>query len=210
MIRLYNRYLSIFVEVFSTGVWLQLSHIQDPALRRLAGRLPGVLLKSRADSTTRKYQYAFLRWAKWAKKNRMEVCPASEVGVKLYLVHLGETIASRSAVETAVNAISWAHGLAGVPSLASAPLLSATREGLHRKLAKPVVKKQPVSATLLQKMVQSLGHAPSLSDIRLVSVALLAFAGFLRYSEISGLRCCDVSFKTGYMSVHIVRSKTEN
>ena len=90
----------------------------------------------------------------------MEVCPASEVGVTLYLVHLGETVASRSAVKTAVNAISWAHGLAGVLSLASAPLLLATREGLHRK---PVVKKQPVSATLLQKMVQSLGHVFQMS-----------------------------------------------
>ena len=130
-------------------------------------------------------------------------------GCDTVLVHLGETVASRSVVETVVNAISWAHGLAGMLSLASAPLLSATREGLHRKLAKPVVKKQPVSATLLQKMVQSLGQVPSLLDVRLVSVALLAFAGFLRYSEISGLRCYNVSFKAGYMSVHIVKSKTD-
>ena len=69
-----------------------------------------------------------------------------------------------------------------VCSLASAPLLSATREGLHRKLAKPVVKKQPVSATLLQKMVQSLGHAPSLSDKCQAGVGCPV--GFCRFSEV--------------------------
>ena len=45
MIRLYNRYLSIFVEVFSTGVWPQLSHIQDPELRKEgAGYIKGMVL----------------------------------------------------------------------------------------------------------------------------------------------------------------------
>lgn len=201
--------LSEFLDIFSKGVWPQLRSIQDPELRRLAGRLPEVLLRSKADSTTRKYRYAFMRWAKWAKKNRMTVCPASEVGVTLYIVHLGETVASRSAIETAVNAISWAHGLAGVPSLASAPLLSTAREGLGRKLAKPVLKKQPVSASMLREMVEALGQGPSLSEVRLVAMALLAYAGFLRYNEIAGLRCCDVSFRVGYMSIHIVSSKTD-
>ena len=54
---------------------------------------------------------------------------------------------------------------------------------------------------MLSALVGSLGVSPSLSDVRLAACSLLSFAAFLRYDEISKLRCCDVTFSTESMSV---------
>jgi integrase len=82
-------------------------------------------------------------------------------------------------------------------------------EGLKRKLAKPKVKKEPVTIDMLSAMVGSLSSSPSLSEIRLLAISLLAYAAFLRYDEISSLRCCDITFSSRSMSVRINSSKTD-
>uniref|UniRef100_A0A1X7VTH6 Tyr recombinase domain-containing protein n=1 Tax=Amphimedon queenslandica TaxID=400682 RepID=A0A1X7VTH6_AMPQE len=50
---------------------------------------------------------------------------------------------------------------------------------------------------------------PTLADVRLVAVALLAYAAFLRYDELSKLRCCDIKFHSDHMIVFISSSKTD-
>lgn len=79
-------------------------------------------------------------------------------------------------------------------------------EGLKRKLAKPKVKKEPVTIDMLSAMVGSLSSSPSLSEIRLLAIS---YAAFLRYDEISSLRCCDITFSSRSMSVRINSSKTD-
>lgn len=183
--------------------------MRDPKLRKLAKELPAVVLQSRATSTTKKYQFAFLRWARWAEEAGCKACPASGVYFALYLVHLSDTVGSKAAVEAAVNAAAWAHELMGVHSVTDDPLVKASLKGLRRKLAKPIVKKKPVSAEMLREMAQSLGQAPTLSEVRLMAAAALAFAGFLRYDELSSLRCCDVVIQEEHLVLHIRSSKTD-
>ena len=120
--------------------------------------------------------------------------PVQEVHFALYLQHLGEIVQSKSAVEEAVNAVSWVHQISGLPAVTASPFVRATLSGLQRKLAKPKVKKEPVTVEMLRVLVDSLGQSPSLSDIRLVASALLSFAAFLRYDEVAKLRCCDIRF----------------
>ena len=48
-------------EVSSCGTWPLLEEIQDPELKGLADKLPERALKSRADSTTKKYLGAILQ-----------------------------------------------------------------------------------------------------------------------------------------------------
>ena len=38
---------------------------------------------------------------------------------------------------------------------------------------------------------------------------LISFAGFLRFDEMSNLKCCDIKFFQDYMSVDIKKSKTD-
>ena len=179
-------------------------------MKRLAESLPNTVLHSRADGTTKKYLYAFQRWKQWALPRReVAVFPVGEVPFALYLQHLGETVKSKSAVEEAVNAVSWVHQLSGLPAVTESPFVRATLSGLQRRLAKPKVKKEPVTADMLLALVESLGQSPSLSDVRLATSALLSFAAFLRYDEVAALRCCDIKFSDDSMAVHIRSSKTD-
>ena len=194
----------------AVGVWEIINELQDPELKRLAGSLPDTVLRSRASSTTKKYLNAFRRWKEWAEpRHEVSVYPVQEVHFALYLQHLGETVQSKSAVEEAVNAIGWVHQLSGRPPIAASPFVRATLAGLQRKLAKPKIRKEPITTDMLAMLVDSLGSTPTLADIRLVAMSLLAFSAFLRYDELAKLRCCDVRFEVQNMSVHITSSKTD-
>ena len=192
------------------GAWAELAGIRDPELQHLAESLQTTVLRGRADSTVTKYGNAFQRWKSWAQaRQEVAVFPVKEVQFALYLQHLGETVRSWSAVQEAVNAVSWVHQVAGCEPIAQSPFVQATVAGLKRSLAKPKEKKEPVTVDMLAALVDSLGQSPALSDVRLAASCLLAFAGFLRFDELTKLRCCDVVFGKTSMSVRIIASKTD-
>ena len=66
-------------------------------------------------------------------------------------------------------------------------------EGLQHILAKPVVKKEPLTKGMIEAMLLDAEHSGSLSDMRLAPACLLAYAAFLRFSELVELRPCDFS-----------------
>ena len=190
--------------------WADIAGLQDPELRHLAESLPATILRSRADSTVTKYAYAFRRWRSWAVAHEeITVFPVNEVHLALYLQHLGETVCSWSAVQEAVSAIGWVHQISGLEPVAHSPFVCATMAGLKRLLAKPKVKKEPITADMLATLVKSLGQSPSLADVRLAASCLLAFAAFLRFDELAKLRSCDVKISEASMTVYIASSKTD-
>ena len=196
--------------MLSKGVWEQIFELEDPELQRLAHSLPATVLHSRADSTTSKYLYAFQRWKKWAQNHHLApIFPVREVHFALYLQHLRETVQSKSTVEVALNAISWVHQLAGIPPISESPFVQVTLSGLQHILAKPKVRKEPITASMLSSLVTSLGSSPKLSEVRLAAIALLGFSAFLRYNELAMLRCCDIKFSATCMTVYIKSSKTD-
>ena len=166
------------------------------------------MLSSSADSTSRKYLYAFSRWKEWAEgKGEITVFPVKDVQFALYLQHLAETTGSRAAVESAVNAVSWVHKLAGLGTITTSPFVRAVQEGLTRKLAKPVRKKEPVTVEMLSAIAQA--SSDSLTDLRLLAMAMLAFSAFLRCDELIKLRCCDITFNGESMSMRLPKNKTD-
>ena len=146
---------------------------QDPELRRLAESLPGIVLGSRADSTTRKYMGAYNRWKAWAVKHGSVGFPVDVSSFILYLQHVGETTGSHAAVGTAVDSVTWFQKLAGVEAVAQNSIVKAVRDGWQRKTAKPVKKKEPITSEILLQMVQSFGEPQSLAEVRLGSICLL-------------------------------------
>ena len=65
-------------DVFSSPMWTELTHVQDPYRCRLADKLPEVVLGSRADNTTLTYLNGFKRWRSWASKfPEITVLPAT-------------------------------------------------------------------------------------------------------------------------------------
>lgn len=206
----YDQFLLCCVDVLSEGIWTVFEELQDPELSRLARALPRTVMQSRADSTKRKYVYAFQRWKSWAAdKAEVQVFPIKAAHLALYLQHLSETTQSKAAVEEAVNAANWMHELAGIPIVGAAPIVSVTLNGLRRVLAKPVTKKAPVTPEMLARLCESLGASASLTDVRTASMCLLAFAAFLRFDELVKLRACDIVFEEEQMVVRITSSKTD-
>ena len=61
---------------------------------------------------------------------------------------------SKVAVEEACNALAWAHSVARLASPVGSSVVRATLEGLQRILAKPVVKKVPITVAMLQHIVE--------------------------------------------------------
>jgi len=147
-------------------------------LKDLASCLLDTIRHSWADSTVRKYIGAYKRWKSWAVSHQLQYIPAKPQHFVLYLQHLGETVKSKSAVEKACNALAWVHSTSGFASPSSYPFVKATLEGLQRELARPIVKKEPVSGEMLDMMVKDVENSDTLSDLRLVTACLLSFAGF--------------------------------
>ena len=58
-------------------------------------------------------------------------------------------------------------------------------------------------------MVEAAGSSPSLTEVRLLAICLVAFAGFLRCEESLKLRCADVAFNAEGMVIQITSSKTD-
>ena len=196
-------------DVLSSGVWTTLRELENPELRGLAERLPTSTLNSKAESTTRKYLGAFRRWKTWASSHSLDVLPAAEQHVALYLQQVAETSSSRAATEEAVYALAWAHDLAGIASPTTGILVQTTLQGLRRLLAKPVLKKEPITIEMLRAMVDDVTKNETLANVRLTAACLLAFSGFLRFNELVNIRCCDVSIGVEMLKIRIPKSKTD-
>ena len=83
-------------------------------------------------------------------------------------------------------------------------------EAAKRGLAKPVSKKEPVTpAMILDICNRFAGPNANLSDLRLATICVTAYTGFLRYNESASLRCCDVSFCDSFVKIYVYKSKTD-
>ena len=183
--------------------------MKDHELLKLAEELPNTILHSRADSTTKKYLNAYRRWKSWCSRYSFDHLPAQAHHIALYLQHLADSTRSKASVEEACNALAWIHSCAGFESPVADPFVKATLDGLQRLLAKPVIKKKPITVEMLEALVKNAQETNSLSDLRLATACLLSFAGFLRFNELVNLRPADISMEDNMMRIHIVRSKTD-
>ena len=140
------------------------------------------------------------RWKEWAESKReVTTFPVQDLLFVLYVQHLSKTMEPRTAVEVAVNALSWVRQMAGLQPISSSSFVHTVLPGLWRQLAKPKTKKEPIRVEMLAAMV--LCSDGSLADLQLMAMALLVFSVFLRCEELIKLRVCDVSFAAEHMSI---------
>ena len=210
LLYIYVYFSFVPTEILRMGPWEDLTKIRDPQLQSLVLGLKETVIKSRADSTVKKYTGAFGRWKRWAEgKEEIQAFPVIPLQFALYLQHIAVHSQSKAAVEEAVNALSWINQTVGLQPIAHEPFIKTVLAGLQRSLAKPKNKKEPITLAMLKDLVDAAGSSPSLSEARTVAIALVAFSAFLRFDEVVGLRCCDVQFLPGYMVIRILSSKTD-
>ncbi|XP_072040161.1 integrase/recombinase xerD homolog [Amphiura filiformis] len=108
-----------------------------------------------------------------------------------------------------------AHGLTDLESqkFQRIPIIvKNAAEGLKRKLASPTVKKEPITAEILVKVYDYYCADLSIKNlltIRTVTMCLIAYAGFLRFDELSEIKREHVTFELSHMSILIPSSKTD-
>ena len=137
--------------------------------------------------------------------------PANAVHLALYLMFIMGSKESYHAVKNASYSIDWAHKIAGLEVPSKHPMVLAVKESSARIYGQPVIKKEPITPVMLNDLVSRYFciHHPSLYHARTVALCLIAYAGFLRYDELSSLLCLDVTFHPGYIMIFIESSKTD-
>ena len=159
----------------------------------------------------KKYRYGFLKFKKWCDSFNpiIPFLPASDLHVALYITHLALK-ASTSVIDEAVCSIAWAHNIAGLQNPCASSLVSTTREGAKRITSKPVSKKEPITSDILVSLVTKYGNSDcNLLDLRIVSMCLIGYAGFLRFSEIVNIKRSDIQFFDSHLSLFVSKSKTD-
>jgi hypothetical protein len=176
----------------------------------LAGSLdliPELLNVSRANATVKTYHLGFIRWKKWASINGMssvDILPVKPFFVAINLSSLVQSCRTVSPVTQAFASLQWAHNLIGQLSPTDTYLVKNILEGAKRKLATPTVKKEPITPELLSLMYNSNYKENDLFSQRTICACLLAYAGFLRVSEL-----LQITFEAAYICIVIPNSKTD-
>lgn len=135
--------------------------------------------------------------------------PARAIHVALYLASLVQNSSTPSVVIQAFYSKKWAHSVIGSDSPTDSLLVKNILEGAKRLLSTTKNRKDPITPELLDSVYCANYKDNDLFSQRTICCCLLAYAGFLRVSELLQLRMCDLDFHDGYLIVSIRQSKTD-
>ena len=170
-----------------------------------------VMLASRAPSTVFIYKRASGTWSSCCITNGVSVLPNSRHDVARYFLHLRNTGSPFSTIETAFYAIKWHIDCSPLASNnpCDTKFLKLLLDGMKRFSSRPVVRKEPITAEMLHKIVLQFGHSNKLTDIRMCAILLISFAGFFRNEELINLRMCDTKIFPSHVQFDVRKSKTD-
>ena len=187
----------------------------DPELQRLATHIPVRVIESKAPSTVDKYSRAFNTFKTWTEwYDEIESLPADIISVSMYLENLIQNNSPYSTIESAFYGISRGHKLHGYDNPCGSGMVKNVLEAGKCKLAKPVLKKEPVTVDMIANLCAKYAlPAANLSELHIAAICVTAFNAFLRFNELGSLHCCDVTFskQNNIQSVelYILKSKTD-
>lgn len=167
------------------------------------------LLCSKSGSTSKKYNYAFNSWKKFCSINNYTDLPGSPIIVALYLSELLNSTKSYHSVSSAFYGIKWAHQINGLLDPTDNNFVKNILESAKRTAKKPCQKKDPVTSDLIIELCDSFSQSEDLCTVRSLCMITTAFSGFLRYDELSNIRCTDISFEDNHVKLFIPKSKTD-
>ncbi|XP_053403301.1 integrase/recombinase xerD homolog [Mercenaria mercenaria] len=204
------------IRLFKSNRWDDvMDKCSNPALPSwMFSEVKEAVLSSKEKSTVCQYKNCFSKFVSWCKKCKFSSLPASPVTVALYLVSVMQntnTSCSKSKLNSIFYAIKWAHLLNGeISNPSSDEWLKLCLEGCLRKVSKPLIKKEPITVEILSTLVNKFASENcTLADLRLITLFVISFAGFLRISEALNLKACNIQFFDNYCSIKIEKSKTD-
>ena len=173
-----------------------------PALRPDSNTLFNRFLRSRADSTVKKYTNEINKFFLWCRSRQIPLqIPFSSSVVALYLFDLDQQLRSPVAMVLVHAALKWLHSF--VPDDGPNPLDNACCKNMiecaKRTRSHPVNKKKPVDPAIIRRIIDRHGaEEASLKDLRIAAISSLGFAGFFRFNELANIQPNHLTFYDGF------------
>ena len=151
-----------------------------------------LLIKSRADSTVKRYSSEIAKYQKWCHTH--EVAKKFPVNIPTAVAYIYSCFLqshSPSATVTAHAASKWLHSFpsANIQNPFDSSICCNLLESVKRAPAPPTRRKLSVSPQIVRKIVDKYGqNDASLTDLRIACLCLIGYAGLLRYNELSNIR----------------------
>ena len=184
--------------------------MESDSLTHLARSLPDFLIQARAPKTIKSYTTGYQKWTTMAAQYQFEVLPANPITMSLFLLSMIQSNQSISFIENTFYGIKYFHTTLLHKDPMDHPLPKAMLEVAKRRNKKLTHRKSPLTLENLTKIHELLTSVPiTLMNLRSVTMILIGFMGFLRFDELSKIRCADISFHETYLKLFIESSKTD-
>ena len=119
----------------------------------------------------------------------------------LYLTKLLDSSCSAGVVQSAVYGIKWAHQVRGATDPTNNHYVTNLLESAKRHNSSPVVKKDIVSREQIICLCDKYAFSEDILVLRNLCIILLCFACFMRFNEVSSLKCKDLIFHDSFVSI---------
>ena len=116
---------------------------------------------------------------------------------------------SHHVVSAAIYSIKWAHGLNGLSDPANNAFVRNLHEAAKRITGHRAAKKEVVTSDIVKELCDKFKDSGDVAVIRDLCMITTAFTGFLRYDELSSIRCTDITMHQDFFKIEIQKSKTD-
>lgn len=175
----------------------------------LAGKMATYMLDSKAGTTNKKYFDYYKRFKTFCVSKGFPHQPASSIHVAIYLTHLLDSKVSFHVISAAFYAIKWFHVTNDFPDPTLNNWVKSLLEAGKRLSSVPVKKKDTITSEMLIALCDLFKNTDDVLHLRDLTMILLGYAGFLRFLELSELKCNDIEFKDDHIVLQIRKSKTD-
>ena len=175
----------------------------------LLQKLPDLVRASRSVATVCKYKGYFIRWESFMRDKQQCALPAKGIHVALFIVSLINDGMASGSILAFVYAIKWFHKLNGFPDPTLHHHVLNLMETSKRVCVRRINKKDPVDPEVIKSLFKDNVENSDPIVIRDLCMIVVSFACFLRFNELSNLKCSDVIFHEDHFSLNISRSKTD-
>ena len=176
------------------------------------GELISILLKSKVDSTTKRYKKEILKFIEYCNFSGVQPVPPFPVAfIVAYLFSVYKSSSSYASLVMTHAALKWFHSF-GLSNGANPLDISICHNLLEAaEPDKPVsVKRAPISAEIIKSIIDKFaGLSANLKDIRVACICSLGFAGFFRYNELGNIAPVHLEFFPDYLRVFVPRAKND-
>ena len=170
-------------------------------------------LQSREPSTIKKYECYFRSWEIWSSSVYIKTLPAEPVSIALYILHLIQYDQSFPVIESSFYAINFYHSMFNLDNPCKSPVVKNMLEAAKRIKHHKIRKKKAISVEQIRQIynhcLKNDSDNINVYNMRTLTLVIVSFCGFLRYSEAANIKRSDIVFRDSYMKIFIEKSKTD-